>query len=244
MLSHSFPPGIFFAYDDGSFSVDAACPDGTYSFTFRLYADGVAQTPLVTNYVIIGASGQLAFLGTMDPFAAALGLSVAPAPTLTIIGSMDSFTTAMSAGTAPSLTIQTDLGSFLSIIPVIGDVAGVVPDVLSLTRQYRVNPDAHLDAYSITQGFALSWAKDPDASLDYSVDWTDWLADIPGDSIANMYASNSAGLQVIAQALRGAVTAVQVKGGVVGAMESVTIRIATALGRIDERTIKLLVQER
>lgn len=242
VLSHSFPPGIFRYYDDGSFAVDAACPDGTYSFTFRLYADGVAQAPLITNYVIIGASGSLTIQSSADSFLSGLGLSVLPAPTLTIVGGLDAFAAAFSLGTAPSLTLSTEFGSFLSVIPLQGDIAGTVPDPVSADRQYVVNPDAHLDAYAIQNQFALSWEKDPDASLDYSIEWGNWLP--PGDSIANMYVTTSSGVQVTAQALRGSLTAVVARGGVDGAWEFVTIRIVTALGRIDERTIQLLIRQR
>lgn len=241
MVSHSFPAGIFSYYDDGSFTVDPSCPDGTYSFTFRLYADGLAQTPLVTDYVIVGASGVLALSSTMDSFVAALALGLQSSQ-LTIVGGMGSFTSVFSAGTAPSLTLSTEFGSFLSIIPLQGDVAGVVPDPVSPDRLYIVNPDAHLDSYAIQNQYALSWEKDPDASLDYGIEWGDWLP--PGDSIANMYVSTSAGLQVTAQALRGSLTAIVAKSGVNGVWESATIRIVTAQGRIDERTVQLLIRNR
>lgn len=119
-----------------------------------------------------------------------------------------------------------------------------LPSPLSISRQYKVNPDTHLDAYSIQQGYALTWAKDPGATLDYSIDWTDWLADVPGDSLASLAVVSSANINVPAQGIVGAVTAIMARGGVAGAKETATLRVTTALGRIDERTITLMIQDR
>jgi hypothetical protein len=244
LISSSLPGGTFILLADGRFFVDPGTPNGSYSFTFRWYRNGVAQTPLVSRPVQIGPSGALAINAAMEPFAAALALEVPVFPTLTINASMEPFISSLSFGTVPSLSITATMGDFLSIMPFVGDIAGVVPDPLSTARQYRVNPDTHLDAYSIQQGYALSWSKDPQSQLDYSVEWADWLADVPGDSLANMYVTKSDNLQVTAQAIRGTAAAVVAKGGELGAWEFITIRIVTALGRIDERTIRLLIQDR
>lgn len=51
------PPsaGTFFAYEDGSFSLVGA-PDGTYTFTYRLFVDG-ADLGTATATIIIGVEG-------------------------------------------------------------------------------------------------------------------------------------------------------------------------------------------
>lgn len=51
------PPsaGTFFAYEDGSFSLTGAA-DGSYSFVYRLYVDGV-DLGTATSYITIGAGG-------------------------------------------------------------------------------------------------------------------------------------------------------------------------------------------
>lgn len=51
------PPsaGVFFAYEDGSFSLTGAA-DGSYSFVYRLYVDGV-DLGTATSYITIGAGG-------------------------------------------------------------------------------------------------------------------------------------------------------------------------------------------
>jgi len=53
------PPvaGSLFAYEDGSFTFSGA-PDGTYTFTYRLYVDGV-DLGTQTATIIVGAGGVL-----------------------------------------------------------------------------------------------------------------------------------------------------------------------------------------
>lgn len=245
VLSHSFPAGFFEYFDDGSTRVLAGCPDGTYTYTFRLLADGVGQTPLVTNTVIVGASGTFTISTNLDSFSSDLQLVVPAAPQLTINGSLDVFAANMVLGTSASMTINAGIDSFVSVVSLLGELAGTLPATLSPARQYTVNPDVHLDAYAIQNQFVLLWEKDPDATLDYSINWSDWLAEIPGDSIANIYVNTTSGVQVPAQGIvAGLITGVMVRSGVIGSMEEITIRIATTQGRIDERTIKLLIRQR
>lgn len=245
VLSHSFPAGLFEYYDDGSTRVNIGCPDGTYTYTFRLLADGVAQTPLITNTVIVGASGAFTIATNLDAFTSDLQLVVPAAAQLTINGSLDVFAANVVLGTSASMTINAGIDSFVSVVSLLGELAGNLPSVLSPSRQYTVNPDVHLDAYAIQNQFVLLWEKDPDATLDYSLNWADWLAEVPGDSIANMYVNTSSGVQVPAQGIvGGSVTGVLVRSGAVGTIEEITIRISTTQGRIDERTIKLLIRQR
>lgn len=224
MVSYTIPAQYFDFYDDGSFRVLPGCPDGVYTFTFRLWADGVADPNLITDEVVVGLSGLLSINATIDPF----------------LGSVN-----MLLQTVGSMSLNCSMLPFTSNLSFLGELTGTLPGVLSLARQYRVNPDVHLDAYAIQQQFALTWEKDPDATLDYSIDWGDWLAEVPGDAIANMYVSTTSGVQVPAQGIvDGVVTGIMARSGVVGSIEEITIRIATTQGRIDERTIKLLIRQR
>lgn len=50
------PAGSFF-YEDGSFTIPAGTADGTYTVNYRLFVDGVAQTPDTTATITIGGSG-------------------------------------------------------------------------------------------------------------------------------------------------------------------------------------------
>lgn len=245
VISHSFPAGFFEYYDDGSWRVLAGCPDGTYSFTFRLNLDGVDQSPLVTVPVLVGASGALAISSQLDPFVSGLSLVTVPAPQLTINGGLEAFVSSLSLSTIPTLSISTTMGSFLSVVSFFGELAGTLPQTLSAARQYVVNPDENLDAYAIQRQYALTWEKDPQAHLDFSINWSAWLADVPGDSLANMYVTKSDGIVVTAQGLvEGGISAVMAKDGVVGTFEWITIAISTTQGRRDERTLKILIRER
>lgn len=224
VISHNFPSNYFEYYDDGSTRVIPGCPDGIYTYTFRLFADGTPDATLITNTVVVGASGSLTLSSTIDPVMSDLQLIVPVAGSFSMISSLSPFT---------------------SVVSLLGELVGSLPAVLSPARQYTVNPDVHLDAYAIQNQFALFWEKDPDAFLDYSINWSEWLAEIPGDSISNMYVNNTAGIQVPIQGvIDGAVTGIMARSGVVGVTEEITIRIATTQGRIDERTIKLLIRQR
>jgi hypothetical protein len=88
-----------------------------------------------------------------------------------------------------------------------------------------------------------SFIKDPDAKLDYSWDWTLWLADA-NDSIESATVTvvgvTAVGAAVVAD---GVVTQV-VEGGIVGEACSMVCQIATVGGRVDERTINLTIIDR
>lgn len=88
-----------------------------------------------------------------------------------------------------------------------------------------------------------SIAKDPSAVLDYSMDWSDWLA--ADESIAT-YDVTVSGVTKDSQSRAGAVVTAWLSGGVAGTVGSATFRITTnsVPARTDERTIYLRVQER
>lgn len=244
-VSSSFPPGALTFFADGRYIIAQGTPNGSYSLTFRWYLNDVAQTPLVTQAVFIGPSGALSISAAIADFISALDLSVPVAPALAINASLDDFVAVLSAGTVPSLSIAADMGSFTTIMSMLGELSGSLPQTLSQARQYMVNPDRHLDTYSIERGNALTWEKDPQSHLDYSVNWSQWLADVPGDAIANMYVTKTDGIAVTSQGIVGGdTTAVMAKEGVVGVVEEITMRISTTKGRADERTVKLLIRQR
>lgn len=87
------------------------------------------------------------------------------------------------------------------------------------------------------------YKKDPQATLDYTFDWSDWLND--SDSIAtNEVTVSSVDITLESKtANAGAVTA-WISGGVENKRYGVTCKITTAEGRIDERTIYLYVLNR
>jgi hypothetical protein len=87
-----------------------------------------------------------------------------------------------------------------------------------------------------------TFLKDPDAVLDYSVDWSKWLA---GDQIetSTWFVSDPA-LQPADDSNTTTRATVWLAGGVAGQSYTVTNRITTSGGRTDERSLVLQVQDR
>ncbi len=89
----------------------------------------------------------------------------------------------------------------------------------------------------------MTFTKDPDAVLDYSVDWSAWLA---GDQIdtSTWLLEDGALLEVVSDAKTMAKTTVWLRGGQKGTTYLVTNRIVTMGGRTDDRTITVKVEDR
>jgi len=85
------------------------------------------------------------------------------------------------------------------------------------------------------------FTKDPQATLDYTIDWSVWLGT---DTIATSTWIFDAGITQVSASLSGAQATVWVSGGSVGILYSVTNRITTAAGRTDERSILIRVADR
>lgn len=81
-----------------------------------------------------------------------------------------------------------------------------------------------------------AFKKDPDARLDYTVDWTLWLAPV-ADAIASAVWLPSAGITVSAPTFNANSATAWATGGVIGNDEFMTCRITTSAGRIDDRTV-------
>ena len=90
-----------------------------------------------------------------------------------------------------------------------------------------------------------AFEKDPNATLDYVVDWSKWLQQ--GETISTSSWTVPAGLTQPATpaASNTATTAtVWLAGGTAGANYDVSNRITTSAGRTDDRTIRIIVRER
>lgn len=83
--------------------------------------------------------------------------------------------------------------------------------------------------------------KDPDAVLDYTIDWSAWLV---SDTIATSDWSVQAGLTEDSDSNTTTTATVWLSGGAEGESYSVRNRITTAAGRTDDRTITIRVVER
>jgi hypothetical protein len=86
-----------------------------------------------------------------------------------------------------------------------------------------------------------SFLKDPDAKLDYFVDWSRWLA---GDVIQSSVWAVDDGLTKSNESSSGTVTTVWVEGGEVDQEYELVNQIVTAGGRRNERTLTIRVIER
>lgn len=91
---------------------------------------------------------------------------------------------------------------------------------------------------------AANWKKDPQATLDYAVDWTAWLDQ--GDTITAAQWTIPDGITQAAPApsTDGGKATVWLSGGTVGQVYPITCRVTTSAGRVDERTVEILIAQR
>lgn len=85
--------------------------------------------------------------------------------------------------------------------------------------------------------------RDPNSVLDYSWDWTAWLASAGDDTIESAEVIGFR-VSVDSSSVEGAVVTAMISGGTAGTTASATCRITTATGRIEDRTIYFNVVER
>lgn len=87
--------------------------------------------------------------------------------------------------------------------------------------------------------------KDPDAVLDYSFDWTDWLN---AGELIDSHVVTVDGVTKDSDTRSGAIVTAWVSGGaaIVGQMASVTCKITTnsVPARTEQRTVYLRIRER
>lgn len=93
---------------------------------------------------------------------------------------------------------------------------------------------------------ALSWSpKDPDAILDYEVDWSVWLNASGNDTISTSVWIIPANLTKESDLIPTATTTrIWLSGGIVGVTYELVNRITTLGGRTQDQTIKLKCRER
>jgi hypothetical protein len=86
------------------------------------------------------------------------------------------------------------------------------------------------------------WTKDPDAVLDYSIDWSTWLQ--TGDEIASATWTVPTGIVLDSQDESTTRTVAWLSSGTAGVNYDLGCLITTTSGRLDERTITIKVRER
>jgi hypothetical protein len=101
-----------------------------------------------------------------------------------------------------------------------------------------------IETYEISNSGRATITKDPDAVLDYSWDWTDWLADV-ADTIASHEITVS-GVTLNSSSNDGQIVTAVLSGGTLGQTAQAQCRITTASSpaRIEDRTIFLKIRAR
>ena len=84
-------------------------------------------------------------------------------------------------------------------------------------------------------------SKDPDATLDWQIDWSKAL--VSGDSISTSNWTVPTGITKSAESATSLVTTIFLSGGTAGTVYPVVNRIVSANGVTDDRTIHVVVEE-
>ncbi len=91
-----------------------------------------------------------------------------------------------------------------------------------------------------------TYDKDPDATLDYSIDWSAWLPS--GDALSTAtWSTSDPDLEVAgspAPSHAAGIATAWLTGGTAGQRYTVTCRVTTTGGRVDDRSILLRCVER
>ena len=89
-----------------------------------------------------------------------------------------------------------------------------------------------------------SYVKDPAALLDYSWDWSGWLAGV-SDTISSATVTVPPGLTAVAEPVVGETAVTQrVSGGALDDTYKMVCQITTVGGLVDERSIYLTIADR
>ena len=85
--------------------------------------------------------------------------------------------------------------------------------------------------------------KDPNAQLDYVIDWSSWLN---GDTIVNSVWIVPSGIDLVDQSFTNQNATIWLSGGTIGARYRVTNRITTSTSpaRMDDRSIIIAVRDK
>lgn len=81
--------------------------------------------------------------------------------------------------------------------------------------------------------------KDPQALLDYTVDWSSWL--VGEDQIASVSWTVPAGITQFAATFTGTTATIWLSGGSAGESYDVVCHVVTDEGREDDRTLRFKV---
>ena len=89
---------------------------------------------------------------------------------------------------------------------------------------------------------ANTYTKDADANLDFTFDWSDWLA--TGETISTFTITEDTGITSGTESQSGGIVTYWLSGGTVGTNYKVACKIVTSAGRTDERSVTVKVVNR
>lgn len=215
------PPsaGAFFAFEDGAFTLTGAA-DGSYSFVYRLFADGV-DLGTATASIAVGVSGS----ATVTVAAAGL-VTGTVAATATVAGAPASVSVAVAA-----------VGLVTGVVAGTATVAGISVFVPSAERTVLVLRLPRIPLQSLPMA--------PGAALDISWDWTDWLD--WGDTIISHSIAWPTSLTPGAVHRTGTVITAWVTMPATTAKNEVCLpicQVTTAAGRTDSRVFSIIAGQR
>lgn len=84
--------------------------------------------------------------------------------------------------------------------------------------------------------------KDPDATLDYQMDWSAFLAE--GETITAQAVTGPVGITISGVTQASGIVRWRVAGGTSGTSYQVTVQITTSAGQVDQRTVSIPVRDR
>jgi hypothetical protein len=90
---------------------------------------------------------------------------------------------------------------------------------------------------------ARTYTKDPDATLNYGHGWGDWL-ETPDTIVGSLWLLAPDGLTQSGSTFTDTDTAVRLSGGTVGVTYTVTNRVTTAAGLVDDRSFRVWISDR
>lgn len=106
-------------------------------------------------------------------------------------------------------------------------------------REVTIGARAPVNTANASRPYAV---QDPDAKLDYSWNWTAWLAAESSDEIVTAEVITSGTLVADEPVVDGGVVTCFLSGGTLGETETATCRVTTTGGRTDDRTLYLRIR--
>lgn len=88
------------------------------------------------------------------------------------------------------------------------------------------------------------FVKDPNAVIDYKIDWSAWLTAADDDTISTSTWIVPSGITKDSDSKTTTTATVWLSGGTAGEDYAITNRIVTAGGRTEDRTIRIMVREK